>query len=122
LACMRPDLASAIVAHSGGTHPFDDCVPGPKPVMLLHGTNDGTIDVSCGKEARDRWVQHNGCSVDVDVVTVRGGHCEYNRGCPTAGQVVLCLFDGMGHGWAGHNGIAGGGANYEDATKLAWSF
>jgi poly(3-hydroxybutyrate) depolymerase len=64
----------------------------------------------------------------VTTTTVKGGHCDWSQGCPKDGQVVYCLFDGMGHAWAG--GAADAGAveslssapSYESATRLSWSF
>jgi poly(3-hydroxybutyrate) depolymerase len=52
---------------------------------------------------------------------VRGGQCEYSKGCPADGQVVLCLFDGMDHGWAGGQGSFGF-PEYESAAELGWKF
>ncbi len=128
IGCSRPDLVTAIGPHSGGGPP-DDCEPGPKPVMIMHGTLDLIIRPGCGPEARDKWVEHNGCSTDVETETVKGGHCERSLGCPPGGQVVYCEFKGMIHGWAGHNcGFPtcilpyGGGDNYEDATRLVYDF
>jgi polyhydroxybutyrate depolymerase len=130
--CTAPELTRAIAPHSGGTEgtptaPIDDCVKGPKPVIILHGTGDLLIDPNCGKAARDMWAKHNGCDATTDSVAVKGGHCEYSRNCPANGKVVLCLFDNMPHGWAGAantgpTGLYGGGTQYEDATTLIWNF
>lgn len=125
LGCQRGDLIRAIAPHSGGTYP-DDCVDGPIPVLLIHGTGDFIVATNCGIQARDRWVERNGCSADYDTVPIKGGHCEQHRDCPENGQVELCLLDGMCHGWAGYgNGTcldSGGGENFEDATHLVWRF
>ncbi len=122
IACLRPDLVRAVAPASGGGPPAG-CVAGPTPVMILHGTADPLIGYACGVQARDYWAKHNGCSTDVDTVSVKGGTCEYNKNCPPGGQVVLCSFTGMGHGWAGHvYGLYGGGTQFEDATKLTWDF
>jgi len=121
IGCKRPDLVAAVAPHSGGGPPAG-CVPGVKPVMLIHGTGDTLITYSCGVQARDFWVMHNGCSTAVDNVQVLGGTCEYNQNCPPGGQVVLCHMEGMPHGWAGHTGQYGGGTQYEDATALTWNF
>jgi polyhydroxybutyrate depolymerase len=118
--CLRPDIA-AIGPHSGGSHDFSTCAAKHKPTIIFHGTMDGLIPVTCGKEARDRWASHNGCGSEVESVTVMGGHCEYSKGCPADGQVALCLFDGMDHGWAGGQGNYGF-PNYESASMLGWSF
>ena len=118
--CLRSSIA-AIGPHSGGSHDLTACPVVHKPVILFHGTSDGLIPVSCGTEARDRWVAHNGCGAAVERVAVTGGHCEYSQGCPADGQVALCLFDGMDHGWAGGQGSYGF-PDYESASELGWAF
>lgn len=118
--CLRSDIA-AIGPHSGGSHDLTACPVVRKPVILFHGMSDGLIPVSCGTEARERWVIHNGCGTEVESVAVTGGHCEYSKGCPADGQVALCLFDGMDHGWAGGQGSYGFPA-YESASELGWAF
>jgi len=122
VGCVRSDIA-AVAPHSGATHPFTDCVPGPKPVIIFHGTADPLITQSCDYTARQQWVARNGCGAGVDSRPVMGGHCEWSQGCPPHGQVVYCLFDGMGHQWAG--GAAGqtfSDPNVASATELTWSF
>jgi polyhydroxybutyrate depolymerase len=118
--CLRSNVA-AIGPHSGGSHDLSACPVSHKPVILFHGVSDGLIPVACGTEARQRWVAHNGCDTAVDSVAVTGGHCEYSRGCPKDGQVALCLFDGMDHGWAGGQGSYGF-PEYESASELGWAF
>jgi polyhydroxybutyrate depolymerase len=118
--CLRSDIA-AIAPHSGGSHDLSACPVVHKPVILVHGTKDGLIPEACGVEARDRWARHNGCGSEVESVQVTGGHCEYSSGCPRDGQVALCLFDGMDHGWAGGQGSYGFPA-YESASELGWAF
>ncbi|HYJ07903.1 MAG TPA: PHB depolymerase family esterase [Polyangiaceae bacterium] len=119
--CMRRDVA-AIAPHSGGSHDFGGCANERKPVILFHGTADIVIPLTCGNEARDRWVQRNGCGTAVDSVDVLGGHCEYSKDCPEGGQVALCLFDGMGHGWAGGAEASFSYPEVEPAAQLAWQF
>jgi polyhydroxybutyrate depolymerase len=118
--CLRSNVA-AIGPHSGGSHDLSACPVARKPVILFHGLRDGLIPASCGIQARDRWAAHNGCSSQVESVTVSGGHCEYSVGCPEDGQVALCLFDGMDHGWAGGQGSYGF-PEYESASQLGWTF
>ena len=118
--CLRSNVA-AIAPHSGGSHDLSACPVVHKPVILFHGTKDGLIPTACGLEARDRWARHNGCRSEVETVNVTGGHCEYSIGCPQDGQVALCLFDGMDHGWAGGQGSYGFPA-YEPASELGWAF
>ena len=120
--CVNPTFR-AVGPHSGGTHDLAMCTSTHRPVILFHGTADSLISVDCGKDARMRWAAHNGCSTDVDMLMVKGGHCEVSKGCPADGQVELCLFDGMDHGWAG--GAAGQAFSYPDfesASELGWKF
>lgn len=118
--CLRSNIAG-IAPHSGGSHELTACPVARKPVILFHGDKDGLIPVACGKEARDRWASHNGCRSEVERVDVTGGHCEYSKACPLGGQVALCLFDGMAHGWAGGQGNYGF-LEYESASELGWAF
>lgn len=121
IGCNRPDLVRGIAPHSGGGPPAG-CQSGPMPALILHGTLDSLIWYMCGQQARDAWVAHNGCSSQVDVVPVKGGSCEWSRGCPPGGQVTFCHFEGMDHGWAGATGKDGGGTQYADASRIVWEF
>lgn len=122
LACNHPETFRAAAPASGGA-PAGPCSAEIIPVMIFHGTNDGTIAHDCGVQARAAWVKHNGCSTEVDAVPVMGGTCEWSQGCPKGGQVVFCSYQGMGHGWAGSvNPFALGGTQFESATALMWDF
>lgn len=119
--CLRSEIA-AVGPHSGGSHDLANCTSRRKPVILFHGDADGLIPPSCGKEARDRWATLNGCSQITENRPVKKGHCEFSVGCPADGQVVLCLFDGMDHGWAGGASASYSFPDYESAAELGWSF
>jgi len=121
VACRRSDIR-AIAAHSGGSHALQGCAAAPKPVLVLHGTDDSVVPRSCGAEARDRWVEHNGCASDVDPLEVRGGLCDISRDCPVDGEVALCAFVGMGRGWAGGAGQAASYLDFASASELSWRF
>jgi polyhydroxybutyrate depolymerase len=127
---------TAIGPHSGGTHDLSRC-PGKRlPVILFHFTSDSLIDYACGAGARDEWVKRNGCSkASPDVTPVKGGKCEYYKGCMPGAQVAFCSFDppsfaddGLpsGHGWSG--GTKQGAESFaaitgsESATALGWAF
>jgi len=62
-------LIRAIAPHSGGTYP-GSCPGGPIPVMIWHGSADFLIDPNCGRNARDVWVERNGCQSTFDTVPV----------------------------------------------------
>jgi polyhydroxybutyrate depolymerase len=104
----------AIAPHSGGTY-AGDCEGGALPVLLLHGDADSLINYRCGTQARDYWVDRNGCSPEYDTWDVTGGQCQFHRGCPRDAPVVLCTFYGMDHAWAYP-------PMYESSSLLIWSF
>jgi polyhydroxybutyrate depolymerase len=123
----KSDLVRAIAPHSGGSYDLASCTGKRKPVLLFHGSADQLIPHNCGKEARSRWVQRNGCSSEVETKTIENGSCEYHKDCEDGGQVAFCTLTNMNHGWAG--GAAMQVALYPDdypkfesATKLSWEF
>ena len=132
--CLRKDLR-AVAPHSGGSHEFTGCMGGHRPAMLLHFNGDGLIPTMCGTEARNRWVQRNGCEMgSPEVKMVKGGKCEYYK-CPADGQVAYCEFEipaaersasFPGHAWSGGTKM-GPSAQFaipdtESATELTWQF
>lgn len=121
LACRRSDIR-AIAAHSGGARALEGCAAAPRPVLVLHGTRDDVMPPACGVEARQRWVEHNGCAGDADTFEVRGGLCDVARGCPVDGVVALCAFVGMGNGWAGSAAQGEAFLDFASASELSWRF
>lgn len=100
LGCQLPHgRVRAIAPHSSGTY-SGDCPGAPLPVLILHGDSDSLINYQCGVNSRDYWVGRNGCSKEVDTLAITGGHCDFNRNCPSDGQVVLCTFNGLDHAYA----------------------
>jgi polyhydroxybutyrate depolymerase len=134
-ACVSAKVA-AIAPHSGGTHDLSRCPGKPRPAIMFHFTSDSLIDYACGTGARDQWVKRNGCSkASPDVVPVKGGKCEYYKGCAAGAQVALCSFDppssgddGLpsGHGWSGGSKAGAESfaaiTNSENASELGWAF
>jgi len=131
VGCMRDDIR-AIAPHSGGTHPFDACTTGHKPVIIFHGTGDGVVPPGCDDPkalpppnviaSATQWADKNGCASTTTSRTVQGGTCVSYDGCPADGQVDLCTFDLMGHCWAGGSAGIYGCPTYAAATALEWDF
>jgi polyhydroxybutyrate depolymerase len=104
----------AIAPHSAGTH-SGECNGTPLPVLMLHGDSDSLINYRCAQNARDYWVDRNGCSAEVDTLDITGGHCDFNRDCPKDGPVVLCTFNGLDHAWAYP-------PMYDHSSWIIWTF
>ncbi|HKU42947.1 MAG TPA: hypothetical protein VJR89_32530, partial [Polyangiales bacterium] len=104
----------AIAPHSGGAH-SGPCQGGALPVLLLHGDADSLINYRCGTQARDYWLERNGCSPEYDTWNFTGGQCQFHRGCATDAPVVLCTFFGMDHTWAYP-------PMYDSSSLLIWAF
>lgn len=104
----------AIAPHSGGAH-RGACPGAPLPVLILHGDSDSLINYRCGTQARDYWVERNGCSAEIDRLEITGGYCDYNRDCPEQAPVVMCTFEGLDHAWAYP-------PMYENSGLLIWIF
>ena len=129
--CLRDDLR-AIGPHSAGTHDLSGCKGKRKPVILFHFNPDGLIDYDCGVRARDGWLKQNGCQkADPEVTEVKGGKCEYYKGCPSDGQVAFCTFEIppnhvtdflAGHAWSGGTVQQYSISETESAAELGWSF
>jgi len=135
-ACMNPKIRAG-GPHSGGTHDLSTCKATHKPMIIFHFKSDSLISYTCATDARDKWVAKNGCTAaNPDVTTVKGGTCEYYKGCPADGQVALCSFDEpvggggetpTGHAWsggskAGPQGAASAISQTESASELGWAF
>jgi poly(3-hydroxybutyrate) depolymerase len=133
--CLRSSI-KAIGPHSGGTHDLTMCPEKLKPVIIFHFKSDSLINYMCAQDARDKWAAHNGCMTSgPDVQMVKGGSCEYYKGCMAGGQVALCSFDEpsggdgespMGHAWSGGNKSGMGAfaaiSQTESASELGWAF
>ncbi|KAK4221150.1 hypothetical protein QBC38DRAFT_142532 [Podospora fimiseda] len=62
VACARPKMVRAIAVISGSL--LSGCSGGNDPVAYYgqHGTSDSVLNVSGGRQLRDRFVRNNGCT------------------------------------------------------------
>lgn len=101
LACARPNVFRAVAAYSG-TEGLSGCSGGTTAVAFYgsHGLQDGTLNVSGGRQIRDRWVKQNGCTAQnpPSPAVGSGVHtCTSYDGCSSGHPVRWCEFDGS-HG------------------------
>jgi polyhydroxybutyrate depolymerase len=141
IGCDRTDI-KAIGPHSGGTiADLSACKTGHVPAIIFHGTGDSLIAPGCDDPnspaqagftpTATMWAKKNGCmntytTTETDGMGGGKGQCYLYDGCPADGQVELCTFTGMNHGWAGGNNMGMGATfafpTYASATKLEWDF
>ena len=109
LACARPAVFRAVAVYSGGV--LSGCEGGTQPVAYLgiHGLGDGTLNITGGRQMRDRFVTNNGCTPQ-NPPEPRAGSlthtCTTYQGCRAGYPVAWCAFDG------GHTpGVVDGGGD-----------
>jgi poly(3-hydroxybutyrate) depolymerase len=90
VGCKMADTFRAIAPMSGA---LSTC-PGTAPIAYwsCHGTNDTTITLVRGEEARDEFVGRNGCD-DTTMPSSPDG-CVTYQGCSEGHPVSFCTFDG----------------------------
>jgi polyhydroxybutyrate depolymerase len=124
LARWRAGVVKAAAPQSGGppagstdsdypTAPYCVGVTGAVPTLIVHGTNDGTVDFSLGQQAASYWDMANGCakassdcsSSSNTLVTppvtpttaTSPNPCVTSTGCMSGEPVISCFISGMGH-------------------------
>ncbi len=92
LACTMADRFAAVAPVSGGRITVECSPDRGVPVLIHHGRNDGLVDVSDARQARDAWVAHDRCHEQDQT------ECETHRQCRDGADVEYCEDDG-GHRW-----------------------
>lgn len=96
LACARPAAVRAIAPVAGGLG--GGACGGPVAAWLAHATDDGTVNVSEGKKARDLWGKAAGCDLAKPAKTTPDP-CVTYAGCSAGHPVVWCESPTGGHSW-----------------------
>jgi poly(3-hydroxybutyrate) depolymerase len=94
VGCARASLLRGIAPVAGGG-PWGACDPAPLSALVIHGSNDTTVDPAEGQASLDYWRSHASCS-DASQPIEPAGCVEY-PGC-VAGRVLFCSHD-EGHNW-----------------------
>jgi len=120
LACRFGDRLLASVPVAGGLPERDGCV-GRVAALVIHGVDDYHVGFDLGEEARDWYVDRNGCGADPSpalpglhdrVVAERESHeCADYPSCDDELAVRWCEhseggYDGSTHGWPAFGGDA----------------
>ncbi len=100
LACARADVFRGVAIYAGGQ--LSGCEGGNTPIAYFHahGANDTTLNISGGRQMRDRYVDVNGCTdQDPPEPAINSGQhtCTSYAGCSEGYPVRWCAHGG------GHN-------------------
>jgi poly(3-hydroxybutyrate) depolymerase len=91
VGCKMADTFRAIAPMSGALATCEGSAA--IPYWASHGTEDGTITLDRGEEARDEFVSRNGCDNTTMPTTPEG--CVAYQGCDEGYPVVFCPFEGV---------------------------
>jgi len=120
LACRFGDRLLAAAPVAGGLPERDGCV-GRVAALVIHGVDDHHVGFDLGEQARDWYVDRNGCGADPEpplaglhdrVVETRESHeCADYPSCDDGLPVRWCEhseggYDGSTHGWPAFGGDA----------------
>jgi len=97
LACARPTVFRAVVLYSGSQ--LSGCTGGTTPVAYFasHGVSDSVLNISNGRQLRDKFVGLNGCTAMSPPEPAKGSGkhtCTSYQGCSAGHPVRWCAFDG----------------------------
>ena len=128
MLCQFSETYAAIAGAGGGMNELTltDCITTlPKPVLLIHGTDDTTVPYSEAETALDYWIDFNQTDTQPlvefipDTNPSDGSTVEvytYSKGNNNV-QVIHHLILGGGHHWPGFNG------NMDiEASSVIWNF
>ena len=96
LACARPDKIRAVAVISGAQ--LSGCNGGNTPVAFYgqHGTSDSVLNVSMGRQLRDKYVGLNGCQRLPNEPQPNGGNSVKTKytGCKSGFPVTWVIHNG----------------------------
>lgn len=97
LACARADVFRGVAIYAGAQ--LSGCEGGTTPIAYFHahGANDDVLDISLGRQLRDRYVDVNGCTEQ------NPPEPGINSGTHTCTSYQGCM-DGYPLRWCAHGG------------------
>lgn len=93
LACLRGDAIAGVATIAGGQG-NKNCV-GATAALLVHDSDDGTVDIGASEAARDSHLQANGCGAAT--TASEPSPCVTYQGCNPGLPVVWCQTNGQNH-------------------------
>ena len=108
LACARADVFRAVAILNGAQ--LSGCDGGSQPIAFLgsHGVSDDVLNISMGRQLRDRALRNNGCVAQnaPEPAPGSGTHTRTQYQCRDGYPVEWFAFDG-GHAWAARDRNSG---------------
>ncbi|MDU0289907.1 RICIN domain-containing protein [Saccharothrix longispora] len=95
LACARATVFRAVVVYAGAQ--LSGCSSGSQPIAYfgLHGLTDNVLNISAGRQLRDRFVANNGCTPQNPREPAQGSmsHVTTTYSCRAGYPVQWAAFD-----------------------------
>jgi len=95
LACIRGSMLRGVASIAGGQG-GSGCT-GNVAALLIHDTNDTTVNISASEGARDSHLDRNGCDATAATTPTDHPPCVAYAGCDADKPVVWCQTSGMNH-------------------------
>lgn len=95
LACVRGDVIRGVASIAGGQ--TGRMCEGQVAALLIHDQDDGVVNITASRGARDALLAANGCDVDAPRTPTAHSPCEQYAGCDSDYPVVWCETMGMNH-------------------------
>lgn len=95
LACIRGALFRGVATIAGGQS--GSMCTGNVAALLIHDTNDGTVNISASIQARDNHVMRNRCNATAARTPISPMPCEQYTGCTAGLPVAWCQTSGQDH-------------------------
>lgn len=97
LACARADIFRGVALYAGAS--LSGCQGGTAPIAYFgaHGLVDKTLEITMGRQIRDRIARNNGCTTTNPPEPAQGSGthvCTSYEGCREGYPVRWCAFDG----------------------------
>lgn len=95
LACIRGSMLRGVASIAGG-QAGTGCT-GNVAALLIHDSDDGTVNISQSEAARDSHLMRNGCDATAPTTPADHPPCVAYAGCDADKPVVWCQTSGMDH-------------------------
>ncbi len=93
IACARPNVFRGVALYAGAQ--LSGCSGGTTPIAFFgaHGSADATLNISGGRNLKEKYRMLNGCTTTSTAVAPTS-HCVAYQGCSVGHPATWCEFNG----------------------------